>query len=180
MQNNYDIIQDYSRSDFYKDINELIKLFEKFHGLDKTEVCKNKKAINVKCPICSKEKKTIVSDSLFKKNEEVVTLQYLIGTICEHSFYIVIDKNLNIRDYQLEFNNNISKMDQTTKENKIDKMEFNSNNNVKNFSRTGSNKNLIRRKMSKEEIYQEFKDLINENNPEFREFAVQEKNDKLS
>ena len=182
MQNNHDIIQEYTRRDFYKDISELIKLFEKFHGLNKQD-CKHKKTITVKCPFCSREKNTTVSDSLFEENEEFIALQFLRGTCCEHSFYVVIDKNLNVCDYQihdrqLDHTNNINKIEQTNKENIINNEEFNSSNTVNKPSTTDLNKNPVREKMSKEKIYNEFKDLIDKDNPEFREFVIQEKNEK--
>lgn len=55
--------------------------------------------IEVRCPICSEwDKIEIPDDSIKKVTKGLITINVTSGMICEHSFFVYVDKNLITRD----------------------------------------------------------------------------------
>ncbi len=55
--------------------------------------------IEVRCPICSVwDNIEIPDDSIKKVNKVLISINVTSGMICEHSFFVYVDKNLITRD----------------------------------------------------------------------------------
>ncbi len=60
----------------------------------------NKVPIKLRCPICNRQKQILISKDIIDQNKSGIISVFIAGlTICEHSFYIYIDKQLRVRDY---------------------------------------------------------------------------------
>ena len=59
-----------------------------------------KKALLV-CPECKTQKKLNIPLKIINQSEHITTVSIPTGLICEHHFQAFIDKNCNVRGYQL-------------------------------------------------------------------------------
>ena len=60
----------------------------------------NKVPIRLRCPICHRQKQILISkDVIYNKKSGIISVFIAGLTICEHSFYIYIDKQFKVRDY---------------------------------------------------------------------------------
>ena len=107
------------------------------------------------CPICKKKKEVVVPKNAINQTKGLSTLSVHKGLVCEHTFQAYIDKNYKIRGYQ-----------------KVD-FELKSRNNIEKYEPQNLNENekLLKIKpKSLKEIYEDFKDFIDEENEEFQVF----------
>ena len=61
----------------------------------------NNKVPNIlRCPICHRQKEILISKDVVDNKRSGIISVFIAGlTICEHSFYIYIDKQFKVRDY---------------------------------------------------------------------------------
>jgi hypothetical protein len=145
---------------------------------DLHEYCK----IEFICPICKFKKVLQVPKSVINKSKQLTTVSIARGLVCEHQFQAFIDKNFKVRGYQkvdFEFENNIASDNNDVFKyfsNSDDKL-FNSLIMEENFLEYKPKKLKIsvnhtqkNRNMTLKEIYEEFWELIDDDNEQFTEF----------
>ncbi|TFG02193.1 MAG: hypothetical protein EU539_13305 [Promethearchaeota archaeon] len=160
-----------------------------------------KKEVQVICPICKTEKKLNIPKTIINQAKQLTTISIQKGLVCDHHFQAFIDKNFKIRGYQkIDFelkpkNDKIGskineKGDRTdTNDEELFKnlfldgnfIEYRPNKSVnKDYKRIikMKNKNTQEKKMTLEEIYEEFWDLIDDKNSKFKELIVRDKRRK--
>lgn len=58
--------------------------------------------IHLICPICHRNKRIIIPDKIFNKDEgSLLRLPIEKNEICPHQFIAVIDYNFSVRDYEI-------------------------------------------------------------------------------
>jgi len=135
--------------------------------------------VRVECPICKIRKEVEFPKSIINQASQLTTVSIRKGIICEHHFQMFIDKNFKVRGYQkvdYEFGpkkkgneSNLAKKIAKTKES--DKELFENLILEKNYVEYKPKKQLKKLKeMTLKEIYDEFWELINDDNEEFMEF----------
>ena len=149
------------------------------------------------CPICRSKKSLEIPDSIVKKNTQLTTISLPKGLVCDHHFQMYIDKNFKIRGYQkvdfepklyfIEEENGeikcISPMIQDDKK-LFDNLLIDGNyvefqplkpksslNKDLQLPNSTSKKNLVILK----DIYEEFWEFIDDINPEFEDFILNDK-----
>jgi len=66
------------------------------------------KKIHIICPICQKNKRILIPDKIFNKDEgSLLKLPIEKDEICPHQFIAVIDYNFSVRDYEILDNDEI-------------------------------------------------------------------------
>ncbi|UCC20571.1 MAG: hypothetical protein JSV62_04600 [Promethearchaeota archaeon] len=155
----------------------------------KRNVSINKSKVEFICPICKTKKSLDVPNSVIAEAKQLTTMSIARGLVCNHQFQAFVDKNFQVRGYQrvdFEFENkstqeNISDSNNHKKED-IDVFEdlilegnyleyrpkkiANNRNNILKIQSGYSHK----KKMSLEDIYNEFWEFIDENDERFRVF----------
>ena len=64
--------------------------------------------IHLICPICNRNKRIIIPDKIFNKDEgSLLRLPVEKNEICPHQFIAVIDYNFSVRDYEIVENDKI-------------------------------------------------------------------------
>ncbi len=141
------------------------------------------------CPVCKTKKTLDIPKSVIEEAKQLTTMSIARGLVCNHQFQAYVDKNYQVRGYQkvdFEFentvhqeevldSNNTKQDDSELIENLIlegNYVEYNPlktkikiGNNIKNKEITSQKK-----KMTLKEIYDEFWELIDDNNEEFKVF----------
>jgi len=160
------------------------------------------KKIQIICPICKTRDLIGVPERELNSSSHLTTISIHKGLICPHHFQVFVDKNLQIRGYQkvdFELNNeNSKKLRNGIKAFKQSEQECKEafknlipdDKSLKHLSATygksRENKRLKQdivvknEKLSLKDIYEEFWELIDENNEGFREFIIYDKRRKNS
>ena len=113
--------------------------------------------INVKiiCPICKVDRIINIPKRIINQSKQLSTVSIPRGTICKHHFQVFIDKNFSIRGYQ-----------------KVD-FELNTSRDSKHINLTDSD--CIKKKLTLDEIYNEFWEFIEKDNKVFKEFIINDR-----
>ncbi len=146
----------------------------------------NTSKIQFICPVCKTKKSLEVPKSVIEDAKQLTTMSIARGLVCEHQFQAFVDKNFQVRGYQRvdfelenqlkqEKNSNHSKFEQNDNElfenlilegnyleYKPKQAKYKNDNSQKNSSH--------QKKMTLEEIYNEFWEFIDENNEKFKDF----------
>ncbi|MFX1391658.1 MAG: hypothetical protein ACFE9Z_16455 [Promethearchaeota archaeon] len=163
-------------------------------------IIKKTNKIQVICPICKTRDLVGIPRSQLNKKSQLTTISIQKGLICPHHFQFFMDNQFQIRGYQkvdLELNeenskklsNGVKALSQYEVENGdlFEKIIFNGENvkylplnsdknNENNIMENITNKN--NRKMTLKEIYEEFRELIDEKNKIFHEFIISDNSRK--
>jgi hypothetical protein len=149
--------------------------------------------VKITCPVCKAKKVLKFPKSVIDKARQLTTISLPKGLICDHHFQAFVDKNFIVRGYQkvdFEFEtkksikpkadaNLFNENDDEFFENLIiegNYVEFNPKRKNNRNSRPPPNdteKNA--RKRSLKDIYDEFWEVIDDNNVEFKEFISKDK-----
>ena len=140
------------------------------------------------CPVCKTKKYLEVPKSVIEDAKQLTTMSIARGLICEHQFQAFVDKNYQVRGYQkvdFEFSNNliqesssefsyIKNDDKELFENLVfegNYVEYRPKKNESNENKSTRNQKNIspKKKMTLKEIYNEFWELIDDNNEKFKE-----------
>jgi len=149
------------------------------------------KIVNVICPICKSKRDITVPVSIINLTG-LTTVSIPKDLVCKHHFQVFIDKQFKVRGYQkvdldLALNKNkVSNIDNFNKndnelfENLIlegNYLEYNpkKEKNIHLNSEPEKNVTKGRKEMTLKEIYEEFWEFIDDNNPEFKEFIIKDK-----
>jgi len=134
------------------------------------------------CPVCKSRKALDVPKSVIEDAKQLTTMSIARGLVCEHQFQAFVDKNYQVRGYQrvdFEFEPNVNHEKPSDFNNfKQDDNELFENLVVEgNYLEYKINKSLKKqkiltqeKKISLREIYNEFWELIDEDNEKFRDF----------
>jgi len=149
------------------------------------------------CPICKSKKSLEIPDSILNKNSNLTTISLPSGLMCNHHFQIFLDKNFKIRGYQkvdfeIKLRNNHEENDSLKDSITIinddgelyrnllvdgNYLEFQG---VKLHNITDKkskiDKNILKKEMiTLQDIYEEFWDFIDHDNPKFEKFILKDK-----
>ena len=139
------------------------------------------KNIRVICPICKSDKELPFPYSIINKAKQLTTVSVPTGAVCQHHFQMFIDKNYKVRGYQkVDFElkteariMNSKKSDDELFDNLVmegNYLEWRPKDNSKTITEEPE--------MTLEEIYDEFWDLFNDDNEEFKEFIIKDERRK--
>ena len=149
------------------------------------------------CPICKSKKEIDIPGSIISQASQLTTISLPKGLICDHHFQMFIDKNFKVRGYQkVDFEMKLGRIEQSVinrkkiiYENKSDDglfhnllldgnyLEFK----PKNYKKVEKNTQNVKERSAKkermtlEDIYEEFWELIDDDNIEFEEFIIKDK-----
>lgn len=141
------------------------------------------------CPVCKSRKALDVPKSVIEDAKQLTTMSIARGLVCEHQFQAFVDKNYQVRGYQrvdFEFEPNVNHK----KPSDFNNFKQDDNELFENLVLEGNyleykpknteykiNKSLTKQKMPTQEkkislgeIYNEFWELIDEDNEKFRDF----------
>jgi len=155
----------------------------------KNNVNINTSKIEFICPVCKAKKFLDVPKSVIAEAKQLTTMSIARGLVCAHQFQAFVDKNYQVRGYQRvdfeiennkkqENNSNLSYSRQDDNEifdNLVlegNYLEYKPKEIKKNISLHLKNQknDSQKKKMSLEDIYNEFWEFIDENNEKFRIF----------
>lgn len=137
------------------------------------------------CPVCKSKKLLDVPNSVIAEAKQLTTMSIARGLVCDHQFQAFVDKQFQVRGYQrvdFEFENRRSREKNSNNEkneddffksiilegNYVEYKPKKARNNVKTSRENNQNKSA-KRKMSINEIYNEFWEFIDDNNEAFRD-----------
>jgi len=153
--------------------------------------------VKITCPVCKVHKELKFPKSVINKARQLTTISLPKGLICDHHFQAFVDKNFIVRGYQkvdFEFEpkkslkpkaglNLFNENDDGLFEDLIfegNYVEYNPKRKINRDSRPPPNdtdkiteKNTGKRSLK--DIYDEFWEVINDNNVEFKEFIEKDK-----
>ena len=149
--------------------------------------------VKITCPVCKVHKELKFPKSVINKARQLTTISLPKGLICDHHFQAFVDKNFIVRGYQkvdFEFEpkkslkpkadaNLFNENDDEFFENLIvegNYVEFNPKRKNNRDSRPppkDTEKNTGKRSLK--EVYDEFWEVINDNNVEFKDFIEKDK-----
>ncbi len=149
--------------------------------------------VKINCPVCKSSKVLKFPKSVISKSRHLTTISLPKGLVCDHHFQAFLDKNFAVRGYQkvdFEFENkedqkkhaDIQLFSGNEKE-LFDHLIVEGNyvgyhpevkkiNVLKQKSQESKNQEG---KRSLQEIYSEFWEFIDDNNPEFKDFISKDK-----
>lgn len=152
--------------------------------------------VRVDCPICSAIRKINIPTAIINTSAQLTTISIPKGRVCEHHFQLFLDKNFKVRGYQkvdYEFEKEKSSESiQKEKKNK-DPQLFNDlilEGNYLKYSPTFITADKLVKEQKKEnppeiqgertleQLYEEFWEIIDDDNEEFQEFIIQDKRRK--
>ncbi|MFX1365071.1 MAG: hypothetical protein ACFFCE_02490 [Promethearchaeota archaeon] len=141
------------------------------------------------CPVCKTKKTLDVPKSVIEEAKQLTTMSIARGLVCQHQFQAYVDKNYQVRGYQkvdFEFENKVHQENvldsSNTKQDDCELIEnlilegnyveYNPCKTIKKISNSIKNKEITsqKKKMSLKEIYDEFWELIDDNNKKFKVF----------
>ena len=160
-------------------------------NISEIDISHEVKIVNVICPICKSKKDITVPISIINQTG-LTTVSIPKDLVCKHHFQVFIDKQFKVGGYQkvdldLALNKNkVSNIDNVDKNNdelfenlilegnyleykpkKVKKIHMNSE-----PEKIVSNET---KEMTLKEIYEEFWEFIDDNNPEFKDFIIKDK-----
>ncbi|MCK4481311.1 MAG: hypothetical protein KAV01_12350 [Candidatus Lokiarchaeota archaeon] len=141
------------------------------------------------CPVCKSRKALDVPKSVIEDAKQLTTMSIARGLVCEHQFQAFVDKNYQVRGYQrvdFEFEpnvnhekpsdfNNFKQDDNELFENLVlegNYLEYKPKNTEHKINKSLKKQKMPtqEKKISLGEIYNEFWELIDEDNEKFRDF----------
>lgn len=141
------------------------------------------------CPVCKAKKALDVPNSVIAEAKQLTTMSIARGLICEHQFQAFVDKQFQVRGYQrvdFEFESRSDKLTNTiqNKNNDEDNQLFENlilegnyleckpiiKKDLNSKMQKHQKQILRKRKLSLEEIYNEFWEFIDDDNLNFRYF----------
>ena len=134
--------------------------------------------IRVICPICKSDKELDFPNSIINNVKQLTTVSVPTGMVCEHHFQIFIDKDFKVRGYQkVDFE---LKADMGVSNSQDDDSDLFDNlimeGNHLDWRPPDSGFSKVKEsEMTLKEIYEEFWELIDDDNEEFRDFIVKDK-----
>ena len=150
--------------------------------------------VKITCPVCKVKKELKFPKSVINEARQLTTISIPKGLLCDHHFQAFVDKNFIVRGYQkvdFEFENKKfvdSKADvklfNDNDEGLFERLifegnyvEFNPKRKINRDSRPPPPKDNKKNagKKSLKDIYDDFWDVINDNNVEFKEFVEKDK-----
>lgn len=157
--------------------------------ISEIDVSHKVKIVNVICPVCKSKKDITVPESIINQSG-LTTVSVPKDLVCKHHFQAFIDKQFKVRGYQkVDFElarnkgrkiDNFNKSDDELFENLIlegNYLEYKPKK-VKNKhmnSEPGKTISNEGKEMTLKEIYEEFWEFIDDDNPEFKEFIIKDK-----
>ena len=160
-------------------------------NISEIDISHEVKIVNVICPICKSKKDITVPISIINQTG-LTTVSIPKDLVCKHHFQVFIDKQFKVRGYQkvdldLALNKNmVSNIDNLNKnDNKLfenlilegNYLEYKPKK-VKNIHMNSELEKIEsneRQEMTLKEIYEEFWEFIDDDNPEFKEFIIKDK-----
>jgi len=155
--------------------------------------------VQIICPVCKKNKVINIPEKIINQARQLTTISIQKGLICNHHFQAFIDKNFRIRGYQkIDFEINPKAENKDFLPNKKVQEKYNDDKKlfenltlegnyfeftpqqIKSVGSISKQKVPLRenRHMTLEEIYEEFWDLIDEDNIEFKNLIISDKRRK--
>ncbi len=149
------------------------------------------KIVNVICPLCKSKKEITVPVTIINQTG-LTTVSIPKDLVCSHHFQVFIDKQFKVRGYQkvdldLALNknkesniDNFNKKDDELFENLIlegNYLEYNPKK-VKKIHINSEPEKIVSNEekvMTLKEIYEEFWEFIDDDNPEFKEYIIKDK-----
>jgi hypothetical protein len=147
------------------------------------------KGITFICPVCKSEKVLQIPKSVIAQAKGLTTMSIAKGLVCGHQFQAFVDKNYMVRGYQrvdFEFEKAYSSekklqtKDSIVEDNELFEnltlegnfIEYNPNQKLHNHMKKSQKNQLSSddKKLTLKEIYNEFWELIDEDNPLFQKF----------
>ena len=154
-------------------------------------------SVKIVCPVCKVHKELKFPNSVINKARQLTTISLPKGLICDHHFQAFVDKNFIVRGYQkVDFEFEPKKSLKTKADVKLfnenddeffenlivegNYIEYNPKRKINRDSRpppndTDKNTEKNTGKRSLKEVYDEFWEVINDNNVEFKEFIEKDK-----
>ncbi len=159
-------------------------------------IIKKTNKIQIICPICKTRDLVGIPRSRLNRNSQLTTISIQKGLICPHHFQFFMDNQFQIRGYQkvdLELNqenskiltNGVKAFKQNENQSKdlfekliidddIVKYQPLHRNKIKERTNSTPERLSKRKKMTLKEIYEEFWELIDDNNENFLEFIIKD------
>jgi len=134
--------------------------------------------IRVICPICKSNKELDFPNSVINKAKQLTTISVPTGAVCEHHFQMFIDKNFKVRGYQkVDFAISAEGGRQASQNNEDDLFDnLIMEGNYLEWKPKENNVNKTKEpEMTLKHIYDEFWELIDDDNEEFKEFIENDK-----
>lgn len=138
--------------------------------------------IRVICPICKSDKELDFPNSIINQAKQLTTVSVPTGMVCEHHFQMFIDKNFQVRGYQkVDFELKAESGIKSSKDNEDDLFDnLVMEGNYLEWKPNLNSKSKIKEpEMTIKDIYDEFWELIDETNEEFKEFIKNDKRRKI-
>jgi hypothetical protein len=138
--------------------------------------------IEFTCPVCKINKILQIPKSVINQAKQLTTVSIAKGLVCNHHFQVFIDKNYKVRGYQkvdFEFENtrDLNKNDKSRDLNNSDDNFFEDLVMEENFIKYTPKElkekvitNQEKKRMTLEQIYEEFWEFIDEDNEQFKDF----------
>ncbi|MFW9972682.1 MAG: hypothetical protein ACFFDF_21030 [Candidatus Odinarchaeota archaeon] len=155
----------------------------------KRNVKLNKSKVEFICPICKAKKSLEVPKSVIAEAKQLITMSIAKGLVCNHQFQAFVDKNFQVRGYQrVDFElENESNQEKISNSNSLIRedidffedlilegnyVEYRPKKIVSNKQNAQKDQisNPHKKRMSLEDIYNEFWEFIDGNNERFRVF----------
>lgn len=149
----------------------------------------NRSKVEFICPVCKSKKLLEVPNSVIAEAKQLTTMSIARGLVCNHQFQAFVDKNFQVRGYQrvdFEFESKSNQKNSSNNKKNDQKdsdlfgnlilegnyLEYRPKGNSNNTYDTqkNQNNNSQKKKMSLEDIYNEFWEFIDETNEKFRIF----------
>ena len=141
------------------------------------------------CPICKSKKDLDLPESIVNQASNIATISIPKGLVCEHHFQMFVDKNFHVRGYQkVDLEIEINSKDEKKNDNDLfdnlllegNFLKFQPKIIQENKKPAIVNQKITERnkKMSNEEIYDEFWEFIEDDNAEFQEFIMKDRRRK--
>ncbi len=158
---------------------------------EKRNDSKTFKKVLVVCPICHERKEVDIPESVVKESRSLATIYIDKGLACEHGFQAFVDKNFQVRgykndDYRVSKEENDKKsrdenllgMLKVMEEEKKKKREVMTDDEILgdiDLHEGIDDEEIKKKRMTDKEIYEEFREFIDDDNEEFREFIKKDK-----
>ena len=138
--------------------------------------------IEFTCPVCKINKILQIPKSVINQAKQLTTVSIAKGLVCNHHFQVFIDKNYKVRGYQkvdFEFENtrDLNKNEKSRDLNNSDDNFFEDLIMEENFIKYTPKElkeeviiNQEKKRMTLEQIYEEFWEFIDEDNEQFKDF----------
>jgi len=171
-----------------KEINEKEILNERDEKKERNESEKENDEISkvlIVCPICKVSKKVDIPKNIINESKQITTVNINSNLVCSHFFQVFIDKNFVVRgyqrnDYEIKQKEEEKKVKTDLEERKLDRVkniqsgleQLRSIRTIEKEEEIKEKEIIENKEMTDKEIYEEFWELIDDNNEEFKEFII--------